>query len=402
MKTATLATLVFCPLLSFAVAAQAQETTKGVEFSGSGFLTLGVGKMLGGTRGKVADFDCPCFVADYAQAGVYDGRSGLQWKPDSKLGLQGSAAFDDRRLTLTAQVVARGARDGHTNLEWLYASYRLTDNITVQAGRKRLPMFYFSDTQDVGLAMPWTHLPPQLYGWDAVNYNGVNVAIQQALGGWSGTLNLLYGNETFRDSGYWKIYNGRQSRTDVRWSNITGGDLTLQKDWLELRLIFLQSDTQTRIRAPGTWNPVTGSYDATTIDSGWNPQPAFKQRIHGIALNADPGKWLIRTELIRIDRPGQTFRDYAAIVGVGHRFGSWQPMLTYSRYWGQAVNGRLAPADDSALEGHATLALTLRYDLTATSAVKVQYDRQNDQSGPNWPTNYGNARLLSFSYDMVF
>lgn len=389
-------------LLALSSPAARSQERGAAEFSGSGFLTLGFGRMLGGTRGKVADYDCPCFIADYAQAGVYDGRSSLQWKPDSKLGLQGSVTFPERRLSLTTQVVARGARNGKADLEWLYASYRATDSVTVQAGRKRLPMFYYSDTQDVGLAMPWTHLPPQLYGWDAVNYNGVNVMVQQPLGSWSAAINLLYGNEAFRDSGYWKIYNGRQSRTDVRWKNIVGGDLSLQKGWLELRLVFLQSDTQTRINAPGVWDPATGSYDPATIDGDWSPQPAFKQRIHGVALNADPGSWLLRSELIRIDRPGQGFRDYAAIVGIGHRFGNWQPMLTYSRYWGKAVDGRLAPADDSALEGHATVALTLRYDLTASSAVKVQYDRQNDRSGPNWPTNYGNARLLSFSYDMVF
>lgn len=379
----------------------AQDRT-GVEFIGSGFLTIGVGKMLDGTRGNVADRACPCFVADYAQAGVYDGRSGLQFKPDSKLGVQGTASFDNRRLSLTTQLVARGARDGKINLEWLYGSYKVNDNVTLQIGRKRLPMFYYSDTQDIGVALPWTHLPPQLYGWDAVNYNGMHAMIQSALGGWASTVNLIAGKETFKDSGYWKIYRGRQSQTDVKWKNIVGGDLSLAKDWLETRFVFIQSDTQTRIVGKGRWDPRLGAYDGV-LDSDWSPQPAFKQRIHGLALNVDRDNWLVRGEWIRIDRPGQSFRDFAAIFGVGYRRGKWQPMLTYSRYWGQAVTDRSGnPPDSSSLEGHHTTALTLRYELSTSSAVKVQYDHQNDDSGANWSPNYGNSRLLSATYDMVF
>lgn len=400
-------------LVATTVVAQAQENT-GVELTGSGFATVGIGRMIGGTRGNVGDYNCPCYISDYAQAGVYDGRSGLQWKPDSKLGLQGTASVDNRRLSLTTQVVARGARDGKVDLEWLYGSYKLTDSVTLQAGRKRIPMFYFSDTQDIGVAFPWTHLPPQLYGWDAVNYNGANILFQTHLGDWAATANLLAGNETFKDSGDYKIYLGRQNSTDVRWKKLIGGDLTLSKDWLETRLVYLQSDTQTKIVANGVWDAATGAYDGI-LDSDWFPQPAFKQRIYGVAVNADYDKWLVRSELIRIDRPGQNYRDYASLVGVGYRLGKWQPMLTHSRYWGKAMADRDGnPADPSVLEAHYSLALTLRYELTTSSDIKIQFDRQVDQSGPNWgiasdsssPTGvgtpYGNARLLTVSYDLVF
>jgi hypothetical protein len=70
--------------------------------------------------------------------------------------------------------------------------------------------------------------------------------------------------------------------------------------------------------------------------------------------------------------------------------------------------------DPLGLEGHVSKSLTLRYDLSISSDLKVQLDFQRDQSGPNWgigndsasPTGlgppYGNARLLSFTYDVVF
>ena len=369
----------------------------GIEYSGSGFMTLGVGKMLGGTRGNVSDYKCPCFNADYAQGGIYDGRSGLQWRPDTKIGVQGIASIDN--LSITAQVVARGADTGSVGLEWLYGSYKLNDNITFQLGRKRLPMFYYSDVQDVGVALPWAHLPPQLYGWEAVNYNGINVRYQDKFGDWSATMNLLAGNETKKESGYWKVYYGRQNRTDVKWSNILGGDLLLSKDWFEGRFVYIQSDTQTKI-VNGTWDSTIPGYDPTTIDASFYPDPPFKQKIYGIALNADYQDWLVRTEYIYIDRPGASWKDYASIVGIGYRYEKWQPMITRSRYWGAAVVAQ--GGDPDGLEGHATTALTLRYDLTTSSDLKLQYDSQRDQSGPNWAPNYGDARLLTFTYDMVF
>jgi hypothetical protein len=389
-------------LSGFAFAPAWAQNAGGVEYVGSGFMTLGVGKMLGGTDAKVSDYKCPCFIADYAQAGVYENKNDLQWKPDTKLGVQGSAFFDNRRFGLTTQIVARGARDGDANLEWLYGSYKINDKVTLQVGRKRLSMFYFSDTQDVGFALPWAHLPPQLYGWEAVNYNGANLMIQDSIGDWSATLNLVAGGETFKNSGYWKIYNGRRSQTDVRWKNIVGGDLTLQKDWLETRFVFLQSQTQTKLTSKGVWDPTTQTYDGA-LDADWWPEPSFKQRIYGVAVNIDRDNWLLRSELIRIDRPGQSFRDFASIVGVGYRYGKWQPMITHSRYWGESVSDRWgSPVDDSVLEGHRTIALTLRYDLTTSSAIKLQYDSQKDQSGKNWSPNYGNSRLLTATYDVVF
>ena len=70
--------------------------------------------------------------------------------------------------------------------------------------------------------------------------------------------------------------------------------------------------------------------------------------------------------------------------------------------------------DPSALEAHQTRSISLRYDLTTSSALKVQLDFQRDRSGPNWgiaqnsmaPTGmdppYGNAKLLTVTYDVVF
>lgn len=370
----------------------------GIEFEGSGFMTLGAGKMLGGTKGQVMDRDCPCFTSDYAQGGVYDDRGGLQFKPDSKLGLQGVATVN-KQLSFTGQAVFRGARDGDANLEWLYGSYKLNDNLTLQVGRKRLPMFYYSDTQDIGLALPWTHLPAQLYGWEAVNYNGINIAYQGQAGEWRLGSNFLWGAERYKDSGYYKIYYGKNNKTDVKWNNILGADFSFSRDWFEGRLVYIQSDTQSK-SVNGSWFD-TPEYSAPS--EGYSERT--KQRIYGASFNIDYNDFLARSEFIHIDRPGASYKDFARILAVGYRWGKWTPMLTWSHYWGQANVANGGVPDDQ--EQHTNWAYTLRYELSTSSAVKVQYDYQKERGGSGWILDngvprYGDAKLLTVAYDMVF
>ncbi len=364
-----------------------------IEFDGSGFFSLTVGKMLGGTKGRVNDTDCPCFISDYAQTGVYTGKGGPQWQPDSKLGLQGSLSLSDTPFSLTGQIVARGARDGAVNLEWLYGNYKIDNELTLQLGRKRLPMFLYSDAQDIGFALPWTHLPPQLYGWEAVNYNGANLTWNRPLNnGWHLTANLLAGAETVKESGYWKMYRGPDNRTDVKWDAILGGDLNLSNDWLETRVVYIQSKTSSR-NVTGSWN---GTSYGGGIESDYGNRA--RQQIYGLAFNIDRDDWLLKSEFIHINRPGANFRDYAQIVAIGRRIGKWQPMLTWSNYYSKPALG----ADPEAQEAHATTAITLRYEMDTSSAVKLQIDQQRDKTGSLWTPKYGDARLLTLSYDRVF
>lgn len=385
-------------LCALAAGACRAEGEGGPVFSGSGFLTVAAGKMLGGTRGNVGGFDCPCYVSDYAQAAIYDGRKGLQFGPDSKLGLQGTVSFNDNRFAVVGQVVSRGAANGAADLEWLYGSYKVNDKFTFQFGRQRLPMFYYSDSQDIGFALPWTHLPTWLYGWQVVNYNGAKILYQDQFGNWAANANLFAGNEHRKNSGYWKVYgNGAQSVTDVDWTNIVGGNLSLTRDWFETRLVYMQSNTRDQ--------PVSNSYDFTTMTYSIAPQPApvARQQIYGVTLKADYQNWIAYYELINIKHPGLTYGDYSQNLAVGYRYDKWLPMLTWGEYWGKVVTSGVLPnAPPSVANSQQTYSLSLRYDLTVKSDVKLQYDVTSDHSNPGFEPRYGSSHLLTVAYDMVF
>lgn len=383
--------------LLLSLLAHAQEETGSVSFSGSGFLTLAAGKIIrGDSRQNFNDYQAPIFIADYAQGGVYES-NGWSFKPDSKLGLQGTATFNPK-FSVTGQVVARGAEDGNFNLEWAYGNYQLNDHLTFQFGRKRLPLFYYSETQDVGFTYPWVHLPPGQYGWEIVNYNGANLLYRDQWGNWTTSMNFFAGNEARTDNGYWKIYNGKNTRTDSKWRNIAGADMTLARDWFEARAAYIQSGFQNRFEDPATPPP----YDYT---------PQAKQKIYSLSFSIDHQHWVVRNEYLYMDRQPIGEEDYSFLLGIGYRVGKYLPMITYNRY-----KMRLTPSDANpdiidpasidplSAEGWSTLALSLSYELTPTSVIKVQLDRWKDINGPNFNGGvpYGNATLLSVSYDRVF
>jgi hypothetical protein len=390
--------LLLALLCEFATTACYADEGKGVEFSGSGFMTITAGKMFGGTTGNVGGYNCPCYVADYAQAAIYDGRSDLQWAPDSKLGLQGSVAFDNQRFSLTAQAVSRGAENGGADLEWLYGSYKLNNKITLQAGLQRLPMFYYSDSQDIGFSLPWTHLPTWLYGWQVVNYQGASVRYQEQLDDWTAIATLFGGDEHNKNSGYWQVYgNGAQSITNVNWTNILGGNLTLSKGWFETRVVYMQSNTQDQ--------PVSNTYNFAnmTYDQAPTLAPVAKQQIYGLTLKADYLNWQLYGEFIYINHPGLSYTDFAQNIAAGYRLGKWLPMITWGQYRGSVVTAGVLPnAPASVSNREETTSLSLRYDLTTSSDLKAELDITRDYSDPGFAPLYGNSTLLTFAYDRVF
>ena len=113
---------------------------------------------------------------------------------------------------------------------------------------------------------------------------------------------------------------------------------------------------------------------------------------------------MVRSELSKIDRPDEILspeHDWAALFGVGYRFGKWLPMVTYAKYHGNYTDPAVADerTDD--------LAFSLRYDLTSSSALKLQYDIFRDHSDAgitsyNGSGRYGNSSLITIAFDKAF
>ena len=367
-----------CALLAAAVPSMHAAA---VEFDFSGFASAIVGKTSGScTESALAPRfaeTCTRFVADWGHAGVYS--EDVSARPESKLGLQATARFTPQ-LSATGQVVARVLDKASLELEWAYLTFAPNASWTFQAGRKRVPLFFYSDFQDVGYAYPWVRVPPDVYGWDVVNYNGASATYNKTFGEWSLRSSVFGGAETSRKNKYSKLFY--EEDKDVKWPGIAGADLELQKGWFTGRVVYMRSDYEQRDRATGE------------LDAQPSGEVKGRHQAYGGSVNIDYENWLVRTEYSIFDRSRYAYKATSWFVSIGHRIGSFTPMLTASDY---RESTRYPEAYETT--SWRTRSFTLRYDFGKSSAVKLQLDKIRDRSASSL---MGDATLWSASYDVVF
>ncbi|MGR6874046.1 hypothetical protein ACU6U9_17445 [Pseudomonas sp. HK3] len=112
-----------------------------VKFSGFGSLVAG----------RTLDSD-EKFNADFYDVGQYEDKT--TFKAESVLGLQVTADIS-KGLKATGQLLAKGTDEYKPELDWYYLTYKATDDLTLMAGRRNIPMYYYSEFSEVGYAYPW-------------------------------------------------------------------------------------------------------------------------------------------------------------------------------------------------------------------------------------------------------
>lgn len=362
-----------CLLLAGALTTADQASAADVTLSG--FMTLAAGKVLNGSSNDpVIDTPCPCFISDWYNMGTYN--NSWDWRPESRIGVRLNSNFTDT-ISGVVQIDASNTRyrSGPT-LEWAYLSWRPQEsNWEVSLGRKRLPIYYYSDFSDVGFAYPWVRPPQELYGWEINNFNGATLVHRGQLGKVSTRSSVFFGREASHDNAFLAYWYGVSDKPDVTWSNITGADIEFSQDWFNVRLVYIQSNVY-----------VSSLSDGVLADG--------KQQIYGISANIDYNNWLVRSEYSYFDRwKDLGYRSNAYMAGLGYHFGNLTPMLTYS-YFSDVS------ADGTPTWKNSNTSLTLRYDLNSQSDIKLQYDHYRELSDPG--STSGNANVISVAYDRVF
>lgn len=357
----------------------------------NGFLSVVGGQV---TSGKNFDYSseisCPCYIADYPYVGIYD--EDWSFEPDTTFGLQANAVINDQ-LSVTGQLVGRGADEFDVSLEWAYFSYKLGEEWTLQGGRKRLPLFYYSDFFDVGYAYTWIRPPGDLYGWQIVNYNGFNLLYQSQWGDWSATGNLWLGSEKDDDNELLsEVYYLR--RIEENWKDMVGGYLDLSYDWFNTRAVYMRSRVDRFDFPGGVKTPINYSSDDGTVST---PTEDRLQHFFGLSFNVDYADWLVRSEFNWFYRPYDSPSEdnvyKILLLGVGYRIGDFTPMLTYSEF-------KEDKAVYTFVEEHSTRIATLRWDFTESAALKFQYEDFKDDSFGDWFV--GDSKSVFVGVDLVF
>jgi hypothetical protein len=262
-------------------------------------------------------------------------------------------------------------------IQWAYFNYRINENWEVHVGRQRIPMYYYSQFQDVGFAYPWIDPPPELYGWEATNYDGASLRYTNSFGNLNLTTSVFNGIEKLGHSYFYQTYY--PGDTDVEWSAIRGVDAEINDGPLTMRAVYLKANT---LISP-----------ANTV-SQYAPMTTY-----GLATNLDFDTWFVLSEIT------QQVRDYnadgykatspASTIGIGYRWGKWTPFINYGIFTQHASgpNASLFFPEDYKRDS-----VTLRYDVDSSSDVKLQLDRNYDSTN----NQFGNTSVVRLSYDRVF
>lgn len=350
---------------------------------------------------------------------LYGYTDALDFQEDSLIALQAEATISDK-TTAVMQLLARGNGDYEPKIEWAYLTHKLTDTLTVNAGRMRIPFYRFSDFIDVRYAYNWINVPQTVYGFQLPGYDGVSVLSTNMIGNWESSLQVIFGQLT-----------GEFSAGDVRntvpgdLENLTGGAWTLTRDWLTLRTSYITSKaTLNSADISGLANLIGGLGAATSTDVS-NTQNSLlvegdQGEFIGFALGIDYENFLLDAETIKYRLSDSlTPKSEAWYVTAGYRFGALVPHLTYSELSSEGndrILNDLAPglanipvADlDNAtvmqILGGAVAgiqadtkitSLGVRYDVKDGMALKLEVTHQEDITG-------NESNLLRFGADIVF
>lgn len=378
------------PLLAAGPAAAIDLTADG-SLRLTGFYSLTGAKVLSGSAlGSSApwtyqQWNCPCTIQTWEYAAVYEKSEGFQVDRESLLGVQIKKDFSPT-LSATVQLVMRAHNPNagsKPTIDWAYATWQpaADSNWTFQAGKFRIPLYYYSDYLYIGYAYPWVRPAPDVYGWPIYSYKGANASYRTQLGqsDWAATFHAWTGGYTQRDDAYdTLIYY--TTPTNESWKKILGGSISANNGVFDVRAMVMRYEDT-------LWQDV-GGVRTTLIDQQ-------STRIMGLSANMDYKNWLIKTEVDRyeqVDKAKGLNGIYKyALAGVGYQWGAWTPMFTMSRYRTVA-----AP-----IEGRNTRYLSLRWDVAKNTALKVQYDVTKDKSAYTYPF-FGDSKLLSLSLQGVF
>ncbi|MBL4865693.1 MAG: hypothetical protein JKY67_04880 [Pseudomonadales bacterium] len=160
--------------------------------------------------------------ADFANKGLYD--SQLTFYPDSNMALQFIVDMEEG-LTATAQINAVGSAQFDAEIAWAFISWRANSEFTFQAGRQRMPLYYFSDSLDVAYSYHWIRGPIEVYTASMANYTGISLIYETIVSDVPVRLQW-YGGES---SGFNFFSNVAQSYKELMGLTLDAGGLGIKR-----------------------------------------------------------------------------------------------------------------------------------------------------------------------------
>ncbi|ALZ77248.1 porin [Rheinheimera sp. F8] len=332
---------------------------------------------------------------------LYGYTNDLEFKEESLFAVQLSSDLGEK-LSVTAQLMAKGANDYDAKFAWAFLSYQLDDNWRLNAGRIRIPFYKYSDYLDVGYAYDWIRTPRAVYDLQFDTMDGLSLYYSGTIADMSSNVQLIFGSYEGELS-----VNGALS--DSKIQDATGITWELSNDWLSARLAYVMADVTINATA---LNPLLSALTqfgfgsvAREIDFNEDEGSFF-----GFGLSYDRNNWVAVSEYTHVRVKNSYFANKDAYyLSVGRRFDSITPYISYEKDDDESKSAIYQPIPaqvplkktvaavvESQLADRDTWSFGMRYDFHPSAAFKVQLSSVKD--------NYSlqKDRLLSMGVDLVF
>lgn len=289
-----------------------------IKFSGYGSIIAGK------TLGTVDDPLNPgqkrdeILTADFYDVGQYN--NDITFKAESIFAIQAVAELSSK-FSVTGQLVAKGVDNFEPEFDWYYLTYHVNDQLTFMAGRRNIPMYYFSEYAEVGYAYPWMRPPSNLYWWQVTQFNGVHAIYSFDMGDYSSSVTLFYGNEYSNDNVemlyYDKLYGGSARTVNEFWTDIAGLNWNISGDFFDLRFVYFTNDR-----------------DRETIqqDGSIDPYTPFSQTFMGFGGTVDLGQFTILFDWNHVEYDDDFKTEFPTyLISAVYNIGDFQPYVSYSK-----------------------------------------------------------------------
>lgn len=341
--------------------------------------------------------------------------------PDSVFGIQASQRLSERN-NLVVQLVSRESpRDAYQPRATLaFLSHALTPELTLRAGRLRIPFFMLSDSIDINHAQPWVRPPVEVYSLNPfADLDGIDALYRVRHRDIDIELHPYVGRSRI------PIYaEGKGGMKDLTGINLAlaHGDLALHFGHARMRLELHWGDPVNTLVTNGLRS--VGRDDILNEMSGADSSATFSS----VGFQWDDGRWLLIGEYAR--RQSRRYVNSADgwHLTAGRRFGSLTPYLTLARQFERepvvdadlvastgipALAAGLDAFNQSRNLAQRSISAGLRWDFMDNAAFKAEYSHMRtdeDAWGSFFPRGNQAAatmggqsiNLLSLSVDVTF
>jgi hypothetical protein len=330
---------------------------------------------------------------------LYGYDDSFSFSEESLFAIQVSGDINDK-MTATGQIVARANNDYNAEFEWAYITYAATDNISVSAGRLRLPLFKYSSSLDVGYSYHWVNAPQSVYNVPFNNIEGVRVDYSNYTGDWEYNVQFALGT-----------YNTETDAFSLKGKDVLVLTAEAQNEGFKIRAVAGRGKSTFSVPALEPIFDGIEPFISADLYSDLRHEDSTGIFL-GLGLEYDAYDWFVSSEITSIDSKSSFLQeDIAYYVTAGMRFGKFTPSLTYEikesddalKFANQiaplpaSLQGTIAVLAGAFADDDESLTLGLRYDLDTNVALKADISKFSDNLNEN-----NDATLVRVGVNYVF